>query len=342
MDDSRSLLQHPRRNLGNRYRSTALKFAKLAVADPSRAGENLAWAEQNARQAILYDFTDERNWHTLVELKELNNDEAGLHAVLEDVFSVLGRDPEQVDQLATIDLMSVGKELLHAAFVNDPLDPEEWWATLQSSDRNTTAQKETLEAFAQRCRRLDFRDHRANIVFGRRLERLKEHGHLDLFVELAKHLLAHRPANHELWMELGRLQERRNEIDEAWICYDHVQRLRPQTPARDLFLARLKTSMDGETKTPWSGPTVEHRQSFLASMEALTERVSVPLSPDAKPQRKENNGTQVELSSDEQRLTDLIEQGDLQKAFFTARRLVATGEDWAEDWMEKIQNLLEQ
>ena len=61
MSNSQDLLQHPRRNLGNRYRSTAQKFAKLARADPARAKENMGWAEQNARQAILHDFTDERN-----------------------------------------------------------------------------------------------------------------------------------------------------------------------------------------------------------------------------------------------------------------------------------------
>jgi hypothetical protein len=89
---SQDLLQHPRRNLGNRYRSTAQKFAKLAQNDPDRAEENMGWAEQNARQAILHDFTDERNWRFLAELKVMNNDDQGIHAVLEDIFVVLGRE----------------------------------------------------------------------------------------------------------------------------------------------------------------------------------------------------------------------------------------------------------
>ena len=72
MVDSQDLLQHPRRNLGNRYRSSAQKFASLAQKDPDRARENYAWAEQNARQAILHDFTDERNWRCLAELKVAN------------------------------------------------------------------------------------------------------------------------------------------------------------------------------------------------------------------------------------------------------------------------------
>jgi hypothetical protein len=116
MVDSQDLLQHPRRNLGNRYRSSAQKFANLAQKDPDRARENYAWAEQNARQAILHDFTDERNWRCLAELKVANNDGEGLHAVMEDVFSILGRDPEHLDQLKGIDFLAVGRELLEAAF----------------------------------------------------------------------------------------------------------------------------------------------------------------------------------------------------------------------------------
>ena len=50
--DNASLLQHPRRNLGNRYRSQAQKFARLAAKDEARFAENMAWAEQNARQAL--------------------------------------------------------------------------------------------------------------------------------------------------------------------------------------------------------------------------------------------------------------------------------------------------
>ena len=123
MVDSQDLLQHPRRNLGNRYRSSAQKFASLAQKDPERARENFAWAEQNARQAILHDFTDERNWRCLAELKVSNKDGDGLHAVMEDVFSILGRDPEHLDQLKGIDFLAVGRELLEAAFSRDPLDP---------------------------------------------------------------------------------------------------------------------------------------------------------------------------------------------------------------------------
>ena len=154
MTESQDLLQHPRRNLGNRYRSTARKFANLAKADPERARENMDWAEQNARQAILHDFTDERNWRFLAELKEMNEDSGGLQAVLEDVFVVLGRDPDNLDQLKGIDYLNVGRELLEAAFARDPLDPDAWWTQLSNSGVDSG-----IREFSERCRRLDFRDH---------------------------------------------------------------------------------------------------------------------------------------------------------------------------------------
>lgn len=330
MSESQDLLQHPRRNLGNRYRSTAQKFAKLAKADPARAAENMAWAEQNARQAILHDFTDERNWRYLAELKVLNEDADGLHAVLEDVFIILGRDPENLDQLSGIDYLSVGRELLEAAFARDALDPDAWWERL-----STTEGDEGINEFAERCRRLDFRDQRANIVFGRRLERMRSAGHEEVFIELAKHLLAHRPINHELWLEMGRLHERRNEIDEAWSCYDQVQQLRPHLKERDRFLERLKGNMDGEEKKPWSGPSIDHRKAFLDGMQSLTERISTPPEP-IEPAEEDSKESPV--NPDEAKLANLMEQGDFQAAFFLARRLLASGEGWAEEWLAQIQS----
>tara|TARA_B100000900_G_scaffold195655_1_gene165584 strand:- start:10969 stop:11958 length:990 start_codon:yes stop_codon:yes gene_type:complete len=325
---SQDLLQHPRRNLGNRYRSTAQKFAKLAQNDPERAKENMDWAEQNARQAILHDFTDERNWRLLAELKSMNEDEHGLHAVLEDIFIVLGRDPENLDQLVGIDYLKVGRELLEAAFARDALDPDAWWERVGSDAKQ-------LEEFVNRCRRLDFRDQRANIVYGRRLERIRAAGHEHTFIELARHLLAHRPINHELWLEMGRLHERREEMDDAWSCYDQVQQLRPHLNERDRFLERLKGGMDGKEKQPWSGPTIQHRESFLEGMRSLTERISTP---------KEAVDTalnEIETPSehpDKAKLDHLIAHGDYQSAFFLARRLLASGETWAEPWLKKIQS----
>lgn len=322
--DSASKLQHPRRNLGSRHRAQADRFVKLSKKDSERTAENLAWAEQNAQQAVLYDFTDERNWRCLAEIKKMRMDGEGLALVLEDLFIVLGRDPNQLSQIRDVNHLEVGLELLEAAFITDSLEPETWFESLNEKG---------LEDFAIRCRGLDFTDQRANIVYGRRLERIRGAGHEEMFIELVHHLLAHRPANHELWMELGRLHERRNEIDQAWLCYDHVQQIRPTEPVRDLFLDRLKRAMDGEESVPWSGPSLQTRSDFLDRMQNLSQNVSnVPIVEPSKPEEVVN----TELT----RLENLLQAGEAAEAFFLARSLFTSGEEWAQEWMERAQSML--
>ena len=322
--DSASKLQHPRRNLGSRHRAQADRFVKLAKKDSKRSSENLAWAEQNAQQAVLYDFTDERNWRSLAEIKKMRSDGEGLALVLEDLFVVLGRDPNQLSQIRGINHLDLGLELLEAAFITDSLEPQAWFERLNEGE---------LDDFAIRCRGLDFTDQRANIIYGRRLERIRAAGHEDMFIELVHHLLAHRPANHELWMELGRLHERRDEIDQAWLCYDHVQQIRPTEPVRDLFLDRLKRAMDGKESIPWSGPSLQTRSDFLDRMQNLSQNVSnVPL--------EEPEEAKEEISTDLSRLQSLIEAGESAEAFFLARSLFTSGEEWAEEWMVRAQSML--
>ncbi len=330
--ESADLLQHPRRNLGNRYRTQAQKFVRLASKDPERFDENMAWAEQNARQALLHDFTDERNWRCLADIKIVVQDGLGLCAVIEDVFIVLGRDAEQVDQLKEIDFLLVGLELLEAAFTRDPLDPDMWWATFMEAE----SLEAELEDFAQRCRRLDFSDQRANIVYGRRLERIRVGGHEELFIELARHLLAHRPNNHELWMELGRLYERREQMDEAWSCYDHVQQLQPHQTVRDSFLQRITGRMMGEEAKPWTAPSIEKRSQFLEQMLQLSQRISTL---DKAPEEVITIEEEVvSIHPDLTRLQSLMDAGDASEAFFLARRLVSQGEEWAEEWVSKAKD----
>lgn len=322
--DSASKLQHPRRNLGSRHRAQADRFVKLSKKDSERAAENLAWAEQNAQQAVLYDFTDERNWRCLAEIKKMRMDGEGLALVLEDLFIVLGRDPNQLSQIRGVNHLEVGLELLEAAFITDSLEPQTWFEKLDEKG---------LGDFAIRCRGLDFTDQRANIVYGRRLERIRGAGHEEMFIELVHHLLAHRPANHELWMELGRLHERRNEIDQAWLCYDHVQQIRPTEPVRDLFLERLKRAMDGEDSIPWSGPSLQTRSDFLDRMQNLSQNVSsVPIEESLEPEEV----VDTELT----RLENLLQAGEAAEAFFLARSLFTSGEEWAQEWMERAQSML--
>ena len=324
--DSADLLQHPRRNLGNRYRSQAQKFVRLANMDEDRFDDNIAWAEQNARQAILHDFTDEKNWRCLADIKVIVGDGEGLCALLEDIFSVLGRDPDNVEQLQGIDFLKLGLELLEAAFTRDPLDPDIWWENINSGDLVDS----NIQSFTERCKKLDFTDQRANIIFGRRIERLRDSGYTEVFIQLSKHLLAHRPNNHELWMELGRLHERRSEVDEAWMCYDHVQNLRSHIFPRDEFLQRLTNKMDGHEEKPWSKPSVEKRDQFLKQMMELSQRVSKSVTEE---QAKDFDENIESKHPDLIRLEILTNNGDFSEAFFLARRLLSQGEDWAEEWL---------
>jgi hypothetical protein len=195
-----------------------------------------------------------------------------------------------------------------------------------------------IAEFADRCRDLDFRDQRANIVYGRRIEHLRLQGFEDLFIELSRHLLAHRPVNHELWMQLGRLHERRQEVDSAWSCYDHVQTMMPHLLVRDEFLNRLTERMDGSEKTPWSGPKLEHRTAFLKQMEQLNERVRQDSMEHETP--IESKMGIKEDYPDKIRLITLIESENISEAFFLARRLVASGEEWAEEYLEQCRSLM--
>ena len=88
-------LQHPRRSLGNRHRSQAEKFFKLSEKDIT----NLSCAEQSARQAVLHDFTHPDNWRILLEIKVSLHDNEGIRSVLDEVFLILGRDPELLSQI---------------------------------------------------------------------------------------------------------------------------------------------------------------------------------------------------------------------------------------------------
>ena len=329
--DLSSLIEHPRRNLGNRYRAQANRFLKLAKKDPERSLANYDWAEQNARQAILHDFTDEENWRCLAQIKHLLGDGEGLEQTLRDLFTVLGRNPEHIDQLIGIDHLEFGLELLDAVFKRDPLDSKRWWKIVDGDSLD-----ENLIDFSSRCKKLDFRDQRANIIFARRIQILRENGRIEQFVDLSKYLLAHRPQNHELWMDLGRLHETRQEMGDAWLCYDQVQTLRPRSSARDLFLERMHCRMDDGSELPWSGiPSVEDRTSFLQQMEKLASSVSTE-------EETHIDDTEDEVSEDRDlsKLKSMMENENFQEAFFYARRLVAQGESWAEEWMNKAKDSL--
>ena len=319
--DLGSSLQHPRRSLGNRHRSQAEKFLKLSNDDKS----NLSWAEQSARQAVLHDFTHPDNWRTLLTIKLQIGDHLGARAVLDDLFLILGRDPELLSQLDGVNLGNTGLSLLEGALSVDPLDPDDWWGL--------TTQEGGVEAFCERIRNLDFTDQRANILFSRRMERLLDAGHENEYLELTRKLLAQRPSNHEAWDKMGKLHERRGEFDQAWLCYDQAQSNSNNLNSRDDFKVRMESLIDGKGKLAWKAPDISDRLEFLSRMQVLA-RPTAELMPE---ETQDENTELAELDYAKQ----LFEKDRLSEAFFIARRLAAEGDSEGKLLAEEIQEMME-
>jgi tetratricopeptide (TPR) repeat protein len=316
--DIAAKLQHPRRSLGNRHRSQAEKFLSLSETDSS----NLLWAEQSARQAVLHDFTNPDNWRVLVRIKLNVGDYAGIHAVLNDLFAVLGRDPVYLTQLEGVDMSESGMGILEAALVADPLDPDDWWNGISSDEGS-------ILSFIERVGMLDMTDHRANILFSRRLERLRDSGREEDYLKLARVLLAQRPSNHEAWSALGRMHERRGEYDQAWLCYDQAQSNFPEFLVRDQFRERMEAKMDGRAPTPWKVPEVTQRVEFLKRMQKLSMSPSNDVRDDLVPDISSNTDIFGEVAH-------LRSEGRSSEAFFLARRMAAEGIDGALELVEEI------
>ena len=312
----KNILQHPRRSLGNRHRSQAEKFLNL-----ERNQKNVMWAEQNAKQAILYDFTNPDNWHLLVKIKMINKDDIGIKLILEDLFNILGRDKDLLEQLQHINIIQSGIKLLDAAFKIDPLDPDKWWLKIKNNDKE-------IGKFSERLKLLDVRDPRANILFSRRIERLKKSGYEDLFLELSKHLLSQNPSNFELWIELGKLHERREEFDQAWFCYDQAQTHFPKSKSRELFKSRMEDKLGGIESKPWKVPKISQRVDFLRKMEEISNSI---IEIEELEQIEENNGLKEKIEF-------MIEQNRISEAFFMTRRLAAEGDEEA---LILVQDILE-
>ena len=94
--------------------------------------------------------------------------------------------------------------------------------------------------------------------------------------------------------------------------------------------------MDGKKQQPWSAPTVEDRHAFLEKMEHLTSRLRTEVHI---PPIMELDDEHID-SMDKQKLLDLISSNNMEEAFFYARRLVAQGEEWANEYLSEIQKNL--
>ena len=314
--DINQKLQHPRRSLGNRHRSQAVKFLKI-----SENSENLNWAEQSAKQAVLYDFTNPENWIILTKIKIIKGDIEGIRAVLKELFTILGRDPELLSQLKDINLIKNGMDLLNAGLKVDPLDPDKWAKEVVGNDEET-------QKFKNRVEKLDLRDIRANILFSRRIERLRDFNNEELFIHLSRIILAQRPSNHETWNELGKLHERRGEFDDAWFCYDQAQTYFPTIKVRDRYKKRMEAKMDGGATIPWKEPIVKNRVDFLKKMQDMSTPKNFRGNLEVEQEQLEND--------DYLKITTLRKQGNLSGAFFLARQLAAEGDEEAKILVKEI------
>ncbi len=321
----REQVDHPRRSLSERQRAQADKFLQLAARDPDRSATTLEWAEQAARQAILHDFTNERAWKTLLSVISCEGDTEKVRVLLEDLFTVLGRDPDSLAALNMTQLGPTSAPLVDAALERDPLDADMWWAAMaRSGDVDAR-----LGRFERRCLLLDLRDQRANILYARRLERVRRSGRAELYERLANHLLAHRPTNFELWVDLARHHERMQSWDHAWLAWDQATALRPEREYLIAFRNRLVRGLGENTPAP---PTDSARIAYLERLERLASSISIKEKPLIEVANKHPEKQEKRPSAE---IEALLASGRPEHAFLMARRLFAAGNSWAEEWVQK-------
>ena len=95
--------------------------------------------------------------------------------------------------------------------------------------------------------------------------------------------------------------------------------------------------MDSGEQIPWSGiPSVDDRTTFLKKMESLASKVSASVKADTAEEEEEL----ISEDKDMVKLRALFNENNFQEAFFYARRLVAQGDNWAEEWMLKAREQL--
>jgi tetratricopeptide (TPR) repeat protein len=257
-----------------------------------------------------------------VQVKLEAGDEHGIRAVLNELFTILGRDPEALAQLDEVSMSQSGSSILEASLIADPLDPDQWWTSTSQSDV-------TLGDFIERVKNLDLTDQRANVLFSRRLERVRDSGMEEQYLELARIILAQRPSNHEAWSELGRMHERRGELEQAWMCYDQAQTHFPDIHVRDRFRDRMEAKMDGRISKPWKEPEVSRRVDFLTRMQQLATHndENIPTTVNEPDEVSSNPLEEVYLLLADERLSE---------AFFLARRMAAEGVEGAIELVESI------
>ena len=230
---------------------------------------------------------------------------------------------DDISSLEHIDFLTSGYGLLLASLEADPLDPDVWWKMACESQN-------LLTEFLDRTSKLDLRDRRANLLFSRRIERIRDSGDEDQFIRLSKIILAQRPTNHEAWASLGRMHERRKEYSDAWLCYDQAQICFPTKPVRDEFKSRMEAELDGKGKRKWKSPGINQRVDFLRKMEDMA-------TPDGVYVNVEDDVDEDPIREVE----ELVNEGRLSEAFFMTRRMAAQGIEGALEINQELRKKME-
>ena len=94
--------------------------------------------------------------------------------------------------------------------------------------------------------------------------------------------------------------------------------------------------METGQRLPWSPPTIEVRDDFLAKMQSLASRFVQPA-----PDSQIDVVTEITENQDEIELKRLLDVEEYATAFFMARRLLTRGEEWAQSYLLQSQQGLE-
>ena len=306
----------PKKSLGDRHRAQSHKFFKLSLNDSENNYENLEWAEQSARQSILYDYTNFQNWELLLKIKLKLADESGIYALLEDLLSVLGKDIDFITQLKKINILPSCVDLFNSILKREPLDADIWWEGIQSGVFD-------INEFIERCEKMDFRDRRSNIIFGRRLERLRKNNFDEIFSSLMPNLLAHRPDNFELWIELGKHHESLGEYKDALMCYDQVLEFLPTDKNKSRLTSFINNKFDNKHDF------LPDKREYFSFHNRLRDLASKIDRTDFSVQTETPKLDNLEL-----KLKELVDHNEFQEGFFMARSLISEGEIWAREYFE--------
>ena len=110
----------PKKSLGDRYRAQSHKFFKLSLEHTKNNFENLQWAEQSARQSILYDYTNFQNWENLLKIKLKLADEGEHHSSESNVAKTVALQEKAIEKVN--EAIKDGARLLTGGSVPENLD----------------------------------------------------------------------------------------------------------------------------------------------------------------------------------------------------------------------------